>query len=299
MNKTKSVRINDDLIRKVNDQIEHDESNFSTIINQSLTEKFAKRAWVPNLELHEYAGLTPGKLIENTQDVFYLRTSNSDIKFTLYPTSKDEWETNKAVYDYANGDQNGLHNGYVYFNLEFPVDLLLFLKTNSWETVEKMIISFLSVLYWLDENKQRFLQEQIEKKTLKEVMSNIRSKTFYELSKARDSKKSRKEFSEYFIRTLIDLGLPISLFSHFGLLLNSIDYPLDFSEHFPVNSNGLEIKIRSAYMRNLYDYEDDWGGIVIQGSTRGDDLHRSESQHEPWKMWLSEYAYHHNNLDAG
>lgn len=293
MSQTKSVRIDDDLIKKINYQVEYGKSNFSTFVNQSLTEIFAKYAWVPNLSIHEFANLSPEQIIESTEDVHYLRTSDSDIKFTLYPTSKDEWDTNKALYEYANGNQNLLHNGYVYFNLEFPVDLLLFLRTNSWDSVEKMVISFLSLLYWFYEDKQRILEEQLERQTLKKVMRNIKSEVFFELSKARDNRKSREEFSEYYIRSLVGLGLPVSLFSHFGILLNSIYYPIDFSEHFPIRGNGLEIKLRSAYMRNLHD-NDDWQDIVIKGTRRGDDLHSSESISEPWESWVSSYSFHNN-----
>ena len=89
---------------------------------------------------------------------------------------------------------------------------------------------------------------------------------------------------------MIELGLPLSLFSHFGIFLDSINYPINFSEHFPVKGDGLEIKIRSAYMRNLHD-SDDWEGVVIKG-TKKDDLNRVESQNEPWELWLSEYSFY-------
>lgn len=89
----------------------------------------------------------------------------------------DEIERNKSIYAYANGDYNSVHDKFVYFNIKFPTNFLLYLKSREWQQVEGCIRGFLAMLYWLD-GKKGIMEEQIEKKTLRSMIKIMHTEKF-------------------------------------------------------------------------------------------------------------------------
>lgn len=297
----KSFRLDEDLIEKLDK-----DANFSNLANQALREYLNESVWLPNFQIHDYAHIAPKQLIERTANVQYLRQSESAISFTFYPTSEDEIKRNRAIFDYANGNFNALHDGYVYFNVKFPINFLFFLKSKSWEHIEKSINSYLAFLHWSDEDGRKHLEEQLERKTLRSVVKLTKSESFQSLTskqksylKAGGGAKRRGEFNELYFRTLIELGIDPMLFPYVMNILRIVDYPFQLSKVISSKSSDFNVKLTGAYMRDVYDESDDWRMIVVKGLKKDDDLQRAESSPMPWRNWFDEYVfYHHEEVGA-
>src|SRR5688572_3655072 len=111
------------LEERVANLIKGKDLNFSQMANDAIEQHIRSKVWIPNFKIHEYAGISASDLIERTKHVQYLRTNDSAVKFSLYPTTEDEMHRNRKIYDYANGNFNTIHDSYVYFNLQFPLEL--------------------------------------------------------------------------------------------------------------------------------------------------------------------------------
>lgn len=297
---TKSFRLEDDLAKKLDK-----EQNFSQIANQAIREYLNKSVWVPNFEIEKFAGLTPKKLMQRVQNVRYLRSSENELRFILYPSSKDEIERNRAIYRYANGEYNVLHDGFTYFNVKFPLNFYLYLISREWSEVQRAIHGFLCLLYWSDPEKRSLVEEQLEKGTLREVIKLFESPTIKKMDQCYQQwvKSSdpleRAIFSKEYTRTVFELGIDPLLFHYVPTVLSEIQHPLYLSDFLPRDISGLDIKLLTGYMRDIYEAKDDWHSIVVAGSRNNDDLHRAESLHEPWVKWVEEYSFFHHRALKG
>lgn len=292
----KSIRIDEELIKKIGKDI-----NFSNFVNQALREYLGKSVWIPNFEIERHAGITPQQLIERVQNIQFLRFSENSLSFTFYPTSEDEISQNKRIFDYANGIYNSIHDRFIYFNLKFPVNLLLFLKSRSWEEVNRCITGFLSLTYWLEEDKRNILEAQLEKKILKAVTKTVQGQLFSEMKSVHKeySKKwgadLRAKYNSSFFNLVISLGIDPIVFPYMKSILSHIQYPLHLHSHISFEKTGdFGIKIPAGYMREIYEKNDDWSLIVVAGERGTDNLHRAESEAEPWISWKQEYTFYHH-----
>ena len=292
-NNVKSIRLDDELDKKIGKDV-----NFSNMANLAIKEYMNKSVWIPNFHIDKFAGITAAEVIERVKNVKYLRFSESALKFTFYPTSEEEVKRNKNIHAYANGDYNTLHDGFVYFNIKFPVDFLLFLKSRKWEQIENFIHGFLSILYWRD-GKKGIMEEQVEKKTLKSVIKIIHGEKFKKFEKKyteyfdEAGPIMRAEYNQAYFQLLLDLGIDPIVFPYVGRILGELHYPFHFGDHLPSESNGFGIKLPAGYMRDIYEDTDDWSSIVVQGANKNDGLHRAESSPEPWVSWVEEYGFYH------
>lgn len=291
----KSIRIDEDISKRIGTDV-----NFSALANQALKEHLNKRVWLPNLQIEKHAGIAPSVLIERMTNVKFLRSSNTAVSFTLYPTSEKEIDRNKAIFQYANGSNNSLHDGFVYFNVEFPVNFLLFLKSRNWDEVQRCVTGFVCLLYWIDPERRQILEEQIERKVLKYIVKTFNSSDFDGLKKAqklylkKQTTQLRSQYHSEFFKLAVTLGIDPIVMPYMGNVFSHIYYPYDMREIIPFENNGFEIRMTSGYMRDIYEEKDDWTSIVLNGQRKGDDLQRSESLSEPWENWRSEYVLYHD-----
>jgi hypothetical protein len=291
----KSIRIDEELSRVIGK-----DTNFSNLANQAIKEFINKSVWLPNFEIDKHAGITAEQVLERVKNVRYLRSSDTAVAFTLYPTSEDEIKRNKSIFDYANGSYNSLHDGFVYFNVKFPLDFLLFLKSRSWDAVHKCVIGFLSLLYWEDEDRRHIMETQIEKKTLRAVKKIVDGNAFDELSKIKKTytktggAQLRAQYNNAYFKVAIDLGIDPIVFPYMKRVFAHIQYPIHMSEYIPFVENNFEIKLPAGYMRDIYEDKDDWTSIVVNGNRRDDSLQRSESDSAPWENWLEEFSFYHH-----
>lgn len=291
----KSIRIDEELSRVIGK-----DTNFSNLANQAIKEFINKSVWLPNFEIEKHAGITSKQVLERVKNVRYLRSSDTAVSFTLYPTSENEIKRNKSIYEYANGNYNSLHDGFVYFNVKFPLDFLLFLKSRSWEDVNRCVIGFLSLLYWEDQDRRHIMEEQLEKKTLKAVIKIVGGNMFDELKQIHKaySKKAgaqlRGQYNTAYFKLAIALGIDPIVFPYMKRIFAHVQYPIHMSEYIPFVENNFEIKLPAGYMRDIYEEKDDWTSIVVDGTRRDDSLHRAESDSAPWENWLREFSFYHH-----
>lgn len=290
----KSLRLEETVESLMKDK----EFNFSQMANDAIEQHLRSRVWIPNFKIHEYAGITPTEILERTTQVKYLRTSDSAVRFSLYPATVDEMNRNKQIHDYVNGNFNTVHDSYTYFNLQLPIELYLFLSSRSWSAVEKFIYGFLSFLTWdQTEYEKKLMEEQLEKNIMRTVMKTVQGEDFKNLEQMfkKYIKKSdpllKAEYSVEYYRLMVKLGVDPLMSRFITPILRSLHYPVHYKDHLVSATSGLRIKIDAAYMRDVYDETDDWQSIVVQGKDRKDDLQRSESKAEPWKIWRDEYSF--------
>jgi hypothetical protein len=293
----KSFRIDELLSDKIGK-----EANFSNIANKAIEEYLNKSVWIPNYNIEKYAGISAKKLHERIEQVEYLRYREGALTFTLYPGSEKEIEANKNLHAYANGNYNLVHDGYVYFNIKFPWRLFLFLKSKTWEDVERLVHGFLSVLFWSDPSKRNLMEDQIDRKTMKTVVGIVKSEHFKEVELAHkeflknNNPISKAKYNEALFHLLIKLGVDPLMFPYVKQILGDIHYPFSLDEIIPSEGGGFDIKLPAGYMRDIYDETDDWQSMVVKG-TRKENLQRSESDEESFRNWLMAYEFfHHKEL---
>lgn len=292
-NNVRSIRLDDELAKRIGK-----EENFSSLANKAIAEYLNKSVWLPNFQVERLAGVSASDVMERVKNVQYLRFSESALRFTLYPTSDEDMRRNKNIYAYANGDYNLIHDGFVYFNIKFPVTFFLFLKSRPWEEIENCIHGFLSILYWRD-GKKGIMEEQLERRTLKAIIKVIKGekfKTFERKYKAYAKEHGpimRAEYNDAYFELLLDLGIDPIFFPYTGRILREIHYPFHFEDHLSSETFGFDIKLPAGYMRDIYDDTDDWQSIVVRGVNKNDKLHRAESAAEPWVSWMEEYSFYH------
>jgi hypothetical protein len=274
--------------------------NFSQTANDAIEQHLRNKVWIPNFKIHEYADISANELLERTKHVKFLRTNDSAVKFSLYPTTEDEMTRNQKIHDYVNGNFNTIHDSYVYFNLQFPIELYLFLSSRQWTEVERFIYGFLCFLLWdQSEYEKKLMEEQLDHGILKRIMKVVKGDDFKQLELAykkylRTSDPLLKaEYNIQYYRLMIKLGIDPLMFKFVKPILSSLHYPLHYKEHIVSGTSQLRIKIDAAYMRDVYESTDDWQSIVVTGKDKTDKLLRSESKEEPWKIWEAEYSFLH------
>jgi hypothetical protein len=294
MSLIKSIRLEEEVANKIGK-----DANFSNLANQAINEYLNKSVWIPNFQIEKHANITATQVMERVKNVKYLRSNESALTFTFYPVSEDEIKRNKNIHAYANGYFNSVHDGFVYFNIKFPVNMLLFLKSKTWNQVQDSTHGFLSLLYWLDEDSQIILERQLEKKTLKSVIKIVEGSKFKKIKeihknyKDESGPKMRAEYNHAYFQLLIELGIDPVIFPYVGRLLRELHYPFHFKDVIFSENSGYDVKLAAGYMRDIYEDTDDWSSIVVQGSRGDDDLHRAESSAEPWESWVEEYSFFH------
>lgn len=290
----KSIRFEDQIIKQVGK-----DANFSALVNQAVKNYLKREVWLPNFQIEEYAGISAAQLLQRVKNVEYLRSSDGTT-FTFYPGSEDEIKRNKSIYDYANGNFNQMHDGFVYFNIRFPFNLLMFLRSRTWEEVQRATLGALSLLYWYDEEKRNVFERQLEKGTIKQVIKIVRTQEFKALDlmyknllKKKPKPQIRAQFNTAYMQLATQLGVDPLLYPYLGALFSHIHHPFSLGDYISFES-GYDIRLTTAYMRDLYDDTDDWHSIVVAGKNKNDNLHRAESQDEPWKNWKSAYSFYHS-----
>lgn len=293
-NDVKSFRLDARLMPRINGGV-----NFSNLINKALDEYLSKSIWLPNFHIEEYANLSAKKVFDRVQSVKALRHSDSALVFTLYPGDEKEISKNKAIHAYANGDYNLVHDSHVYFNIEFPTNFLLYLKSKTWNEVEHFIQGFLSLLFYLEPDKRKIMEHQLDKRILKSIVKRVRENDFKNLesidkeNQKKNDPKLRAQFDDAFFKMLINLGIDPLMFPFVGQILTTIHHPFHFNDAIKRESYDFDIKLAAGYMRNIYDEKDDWQSIVVYGTNKTDGLIRSESKAEPWISWCEEYCFYH------
>lgn len=297
----KSIRLESEVAENILEDV-----NFSSHVNRVLEEDQKKLVWIPNTRIEEHAGISFNILWDRMQHVQYLRTNHGALRFTLYPVGQEEISMNKRVHAYARGDFNKAHDGFVYFNVEFPVNLYLFLASREWEEVERFYLSYLAFRYWnSNEAEKGIMESQLEKKTLKAIIKISLSEEFKELSRLqkeffkKKSERFRAAFNIAYFRSVTKMGIDPIMFSFVRSILEPISHPFPLLNHLRRETDILDLRLSTAYMRDLYEETDDWQSLIVNGTNQTDGLHRAESQKTPlthWKMHYQIYNEYDLNL---
>jgi hypothetical protein len=297
MTNVKSVRIDEG----VEEYISDNELNFSQFVNESIQDKINSTVWVPNYKIHEYADISPQELINRISNVKFLRQKSQAVKFNLFVSDSYKLSVNQNIHSYANGDFNKIHDSYVYFNIEFPVDLYLFLKTHTWKQIEQFSYAYLAChLFIGTEEHKREVEEYTEHKILKKAIS-LYSRDFLEVRSAikkfedgGDDYATLDELSNKYIELLCKLNVSPLMFPYIRPWLWPISIPFSLKHALPKRKviEG-EVRMRAGFMKNIYDDKDDWQSIVVNGVNKEDDLNRASSSSVPLKMWKAKYKLYH------
>jgi hypothetical protein len=293
----KSVRLEREIAENIPEEV-----NFSSHVNRVLEEDQKKIVWIPNTHIEEYAGISCNTLWNRMQHVQYLRTNRGALRFTLYPVGQEEISMNKRVHAYARGDFNKAHDGFVYFNVEFPVNLYLFLASREWNDVERFYLSYLAFRYWnSNEAEKGIMESQLEKKTLKTVIKTSSNEDFKELTRLqkefhkKKGERARAPFNIAYFRLLTKMGVDPIMFSFVRYILDPIFHPFPLLNHIQRETDILDLRLNTAYMRDLYEDTDDWQSLIVKGTNETDGLHRAESQKTPLTHWKFHYQVHNES----
>jgi|GEM_PF-4241253 len=298
MSEVKTVRLS----QRVQDLLETRQVNFSQLANEAIERKLMSKVWIPNYDIHEYAGITPQVLNKNIRNVRQLRCKHDVLKFFFFPYGERELSANKAIHDYVNGNANTIHDNYVYFNLEFPVDFYFFLRSNSWVNVEMCIIGYICAQFLLGDEKDRVdIESWLEPKILKRMIKAY-DKDFkpleseWRVMEEQESPGSPRinNFNQIYLNTLLGYNIQPIMFPYFTRILFPIQYPFYIKSYTGSVDLPYEyLTINSAYMRNIYEEKDDWQSIAVLGNEKKDDLVRAESKETPFIDWSYKYQTHH------
>jgi len=277
---------------------------------------FNSEIWIPNLQIHKKAGLNPFEFLDKIQNVKYLRTS-SNLYFTFYPCSNNEYYSNIELWEYVNGNQNNVGNfscdGTKYFNIKFPSDLYWFLKSITKSEVNKFIVINIALIHIFEEYDLRILQEQLYDKIWNKVSILLETTFFVKLKKLKqeisemyenfndESENDREIFNakiEQKERILSDLIFSYLKKNKFAsIALNNLNifhkvYGIDWCFIFYPRTEIIKDTYNyNVSLHNSYFLGRDWNNIVVKSDN--DDMHRSESQAEPLNKFKEEYKFYH------
>ncbi|GAB5527498.1 MAG: hypothetical protein Roseis2KO_53700 [Roseivirga sp.] len=297
MTTVKSVRIYKDIEELVNSQ----GLNFSQLVNESLQDRIKQSVWVPNFKIHEHAGISPQELVNRISNVKFLRYKSQAVKFSLMASNSYKMSVNQNIHSYVNGDFNKIHDSYVYFNIEFPTDLYLFLKTHTWEQVEQFLYTYLACQLFIgtDKHKQE-IEECIEHQILRKAVtlysddfSDVRS-VFKKFEEGAEDYQTLNKLSDTYLDLLCSLNVSPLMFPYMKTWLWPILTPFSLKQALPKRKviEG-EIRMAAGFMKNIYDSNDDWQSIVVNGTNKNDDLNRVGSSEIALKSWKAKYHHYY------
>ncbi|GAB5537898.1 MAG: hypothetical protein Salg2KO_00010 [Salibacteraceae bacterium] len=292
---TKSIRLRDELI----DEIGNREGDFSKYVTHLIEADIDDNIWLPNLLIHDYAKIDSTTLLNRVKNVKYLRCSANTLAFHFYPVSKQCLKENKALFEYVRGNSNLVHDRFTYFNINFPIRLYKFLRLRSWKYVQETIINSLAMLYWIEPDKRPIIESQLERAILNSVL-NVYKKEFGQLSNVYaeaqaatfDSLELNYSLSEACLTVMEKLRIDPDVLPYGGILETHLLHPRTRYRDYS-GSEKFDVFVKSAYMRNVYDKNDDWNKIVLTDEEYSDDLGRTESESWPFAKWKMNFKEFH------
>jgi hypothetical protein len=238
-----------------------------------------------NTRIYEEENLDPKYFFEKVKLVRRIRTSRN-LKFTFFPTSTKDLDRNLHLWEFANGNFNGLNYDHKYFIIMFPEWLYLFLRYSTLKNVNDCVIAALTGLYAGDPTQREKMEKRLERSTYLQVIQNFHTHF--------------SDFEDFSFITAEDWDLADNIndayYQKRKLFLSRFDYffrdqcsnPVILPHVYPVYEPRFENSLfnKSTYdvpLVNSYFSKSDWKRIILGDSK--DELIRMESEEEPWDNW--------------
>lgn len=261
---------------------------------------------VCNTDLHNNFGSDNTQFFDRIKHLEQMRTLESDESFTYFVTSEYEYKRLKQLHagirtgkiDFL--DPNGSRSQYV-FALDINKRIIDWLYNTNTTNLEKQLIVWMAVVYFLDPDRRELLDWQFHKRLLSKAKKLIQDR-----------------FSKYFNVELSSEGIyqPIEDYISFDQLYLKYNelcldylkckpiYPLDqpwrgLGREDEFGIIGPKIDFNYSFM-----YERDWKTIILEGIP--DKLNRAESTQsliQDWKEVITKHEIdahhiydHHDNI---
>lgn len=263
-----------------------------------------KQLTVCNIDLHNNYNTSKDVFFDRIKHLEQMRTTESDSSFSYFITS--DYELNQLKHlqvgvktgkiDFL--DSNGRKSRYV-FAIDISQKIIDWLYKTDSKGLEKQLIAWMSMVYFLNVDDRELLDKQFHKKLLTQAKKLIHDR-----------------FSKYFTVTLSANGvfkLKSNFISAAEVRLKYLELCIDYFGSLPVypldNPYGMTLRIDDygvigprIHFEYSFMYERDWNTIVLEGIP--DALNRCESEPtliRDWKEVITKYqiddyhVYNHIN----
>ncbi len=246
-----------------------------------MIERNKKEVWVSNPNINKEAKINISDFIEKVSNVKALRTVES-LVFTIYPTSKEEYNKNLKLWDYVNKNTNSLNDKYrKVFNVILPEELFNFLKFSKKSKVNNLVALSLAIRYVNDEYGRNIIEQQVYEPIL-EKMHSIINKYFYSfLHKDEEYADYEENYPEYFV-VLWNKSMEKAQQELIG---NSAMFKIISNPFNKIN----DFKLQVSFMSDR-----DWNNIILNSSE--DSLERVESRQDVFDFWKNNLYLEHSEL---
>lgn len=259
-----------------------------------------KNLLVCNIDLQNIVGYNSSEFFKRIKHLEQMRTTISDESFSYFITSEYELNRLKQLHagiktgkiDFL--DANGKKSQYI-FALNINKRIINWLYNSTSKDLEKQLIAWMAVLYFLDPDHRDLLDNQFHRKLLNKAKKLIQDR-----------------FSKYFIVTLSKNGIFQPKRNYYlsseEIRLKYLELCTDYYGHLP--SYPLDNPCGFAYRTDEFGvigprinfeysfmYERDWNTIVLEGIP--DKLNRAESQPtliKDWKEVITKHEIHAHHV---
>jgi T5orf172 domain len=245
-------------------------------------------AIIVNPHLHENIEKTRNKFLERVSCVKAIRTNRGmhEEGLTLYIHSLSTFNLYRYIKNAIDkGDFSGLDSYYEkkHFGIEISDKLFSWFKNNELDTIERQVICWLSLLFWLDPSKREVMDDQLYTPIAEEVRKVY--STHFEGKTISDDLVPKEHYNEqerFYHRVCLDYygSLPPEILNppHYAVF----DLQKDIRKMWWFHD---EFDIR---LERFYFCYDDWQRIVID--RKEDDLIRAESSEDIWSKWKHQFS---------
>ena len=250
---------------------------------------------VCNTDLHNTFGADSSKFFDRIKHLKQMRTMPSSECFSYFITSDFELDRLKNLQlgiktgkiDFI--ETSGRKSQYV-FALDISKRIVDWLYYSSPSELEKQLVAWIAIMYFLDPDHRPVLDHQLHKRLLTKAKKLIQQRftKYFNVTLSSDGifKLGKKEFID---SNQVRLKYTELCMDYFGKppcypLDNPWGFP-DLIDHFGYGVLGAKINFNYSFM-----FERDWDEIVIRGIP--DDLNRSESEPHLIKDWKEVITKH-------
>lgn len=257
---------------------------------------------VCNTDLHNTFGTDNSKFFNRIKHLKQMRTMPSAESFSYFITSDFELNRLKELQlgiktgkiDFI--DTSGRKSEYV-FALDISKRIVDWLYNSSPKELEKQLVAWIAIMYFLDPDHRPVLDDQLHKRLLNNAKKLIQQRftKYFNVTLSSDGifKLGKKEFLD---SNQVRLKYTQLCMEYFG---KPPCYPLDNPWGFPSRTDHYEYGVIGARINFGYSFmfERDWNTIVLEGIR--DTLDRAESTPhliKDWKEVITKHEIHAHHI---
>lgn len=241
---------------------------------------------VPNLQIHQIAGLKKDGFLERVKSVRAIRRSAVTLDLTWYPTTAREWTLWEGIHNAVNKGEFGnvgVREGYYPFGLILPRSLHNLFERNDLAVIQRQVVAYLATVLAYDPEGEKFIQDQIFPPVAK-MAQQARAELYPEpINQNRFWEDFLPEVDEAFTTYS---GAPAFEFLRFP--------PYSHRPNDVTNRWWIDSEFHLGY--GLYYFTGtDWKTLIVEKGK--DALLRCESDKDTWELWL--HAFKLGELNQG